>query len=180
MLGTINPDIISGLAGYDKIDFKEGKDQVNGNRRNDESYGVKLRDIIKGGHVLDKEFGEGSNDKLYGGTGYGDLNGGVGAITSIVARVTMAKFQFLSHLKEIPKQRTVKTSCFNFLSGLGSGDSSLCKDIFYDFLNESNKSQNCCHPTRNIIRHNCYRIWFIMIELIVQVLDIYIGKKLCN
>ena len=43
------------------------------------SYGVKLRDIIKGGPVLDKEFGEGSNDKLYGGTGYGDLKGGAGA-----------------------------------------------------------------------------------------------------
>ena len=89
LLGTINPDIISGLAGYDKIDSKEGKDQVNGNRGNDESYGVKLREIIKGGPVLDKEFGEGSNDKLYGRTGYGDLNGGAAAITSIVARVTM-------------------------------------------------------------------------------------------
>ena len=64
--------------------------------------------IIKGGPVLKKIFVEGSNDKLYGGTGDGDLKGGLQQITSIVVRVTM-RFWISSHLKKIPKQRTVKT-----------------------------------------------------------------------
>lgn len=35
--------------------------------------------IIKGGPVLNKIFVEGGNDKLYGGTGDGDLKGGAAA-----------------------------------------------------------------------------------------------------
>jgi len=46
LLGTKNPDTISGLAGDDKIDSKDGKDQINGNRGNDDLLDLESRGII--------------------------------------------------------------------------------------------------------------------------------------
>jgi len=48
LVGTINEGTINGLGGHDKIDSKNGKDQVNGNRGNDVwDYGSPDRPLLQ-------------------------------------------------------------------------------------------------------------------------------------
>lgn len=70
MPGSINTDIMQGLAGVDTIDGFESDDKLCGGDD---------RDIITGGFGNDKIFGDGGLDKLDGDQGNDNIQAGFGA-----------------------------------------------------------------------------------------------------
>jgi Ca2+-binding RTX toxin-like protein len=95
--GTINKDIIKGLAGNDTINGKEVGDDISGGSGDDIIYGNKGKDVLKGkagndyiegGEGKDRIYGDRGNDILVGGQDNDTLNGGLGKDTFICGNGT--------------------------------------------------------------------------------------------
>ncbi|WP_150274674.1 calcium-binding protein [Paenibacillus tepidiphilus] len=78
LTGTVNRDLIFGIAGNDSISGDAGNDYLHGGEGNDNLYGNAGDDQVYGGSDNDNLYGEDGNDQLYGGDGADILYGSTG------------------------------------------------------------------------------------------------------
>lgn len=78
LMGTSNPDSISGGSGDDTLDGQDGNDTLQGNSGNDTLFGSNGFDLLTGGDGNDLLDGGEQADNLYGGDGADTLSGGLG------------------------------------------------------------------------------------------------------
>src|SRR4051812_5163128 len=77
-VGDVNPELLAGGPGADKVSAGDGNDQAFGNAGNDTINGGAGNDYINGGADHDYLFGDAGADTLLGDSGNDYLNAGIG------------------------------------------------------------------------------------------------------